>query len=38
MILPAEWTVGTGELTPTLKKRRAVITERYAREIDQLYA
>jgi long-chain acyl-CoA synthetase len=37
-VLPAEWTAETGELTPTMKKRRRVITERYAQEIDQLHA
>ncbi len=37
-VLPAEWTSASGELTPTLKKRRRVIVERYAREIDKLYA
>jgi long-chain acyl-CoA synthetase len=37
-LLPTEWTSDTGELTPTLKRRRRVITERYAAEIDTLYA
>jgi len=37
-VLPAEWTPATGELTPTQKKRRRVITERYAAEIDTLYS
>jgi long-chain acyl-CoA synthetase len=37
-LLPNEWTPVTGELTPTLKKRRSVILERYAAEIDALYA
>jgi long-chain acyl-CoA synthetase len=37
-VLPDEWTSATGELTPTLKKRRRVIVERYAREIHDLYA
>ena len=37
-LLPGEWTSATGELTPTLKKRRRVITERYAAEIDTLYS
>jgi long-subunit acyl-CoA synthetase (AMP-forming) len=36
-LLPAEWTVQTGELTPTLKRRRRVIAERYAAEIECLY-
>jgi long-chain acyl-CoA synthetase len=36
-VLPDEWTSATGELTPTLKKRRRVIVERYAQEIDDLY-
>ena len=29
-VLPNEWTAETGELTPTLKRRRRVITDRYA--------
>jgi long-chain acyl-CoA synthetase len=36
-VLPNEWTAESGELTPTMKRRRRVITERYAKEIDQLY-
>ncbi|MBO0804034.1 MAG: long-chain fatty acid--CoA ligase [Nocardiopsaceae bacterium] len=36
-LLGQEWTVGTGELTPTQKRRRKVIAERYATEIDELY-
>jgi long-chain acyl-CoA synthetase len=36
-VLPNEWTAETGELTPTMKRRRRVIVERYAREIEQLY-
>jgi len=36
-LLPAEWTAETGELTPTLKRRRRVIAERYADEIARLY-
>ena len=36
-LLGREWTSDTGELTPTQKRRRKVITERYATEIDQLY-
>ncbi|HUZ35801.1 MAG TPA: hypothetical protein VMV17_05690 [Streptosporangiaceae bacterium] len=37
VLLPAEWTAETGELTPTLKRRRRVIAERYAGEIERLY-
>lgn len=37
-VLGTEWTGDSGELTPTQKKRRRVIVERYAREIEQLYA
>jgi len=37
-VLPNEWTAETGELTPTLKRRRRIIVDRYASEIDQLYA
>jgi long-chain acyl-CoA synthetase len=37
IVLPAEWTAQTGELTPTLKRRRRVIAERYAAEIERLY-
>ena len=36
-LLPTEWTAETGELTPTLKRRRRVIAERYGGEIDRLY-
>ena len=37
MVLPEEWTAQTGELTPSLKRRRPVITQRYAKEIASLY-
>jgi long-chain acyl-CoA synthetase len=37
-VLPNEWTTESGELTPTMKRRRRVIAERYAEEIDRLYA
>lgn len=37
-ILPTEWTAESGELTPTLKLKRRVIDEKYADEIDRLYA
>jgi long-chain acyl-CoA synthetase len=37
-ILPRGWTADSGELTPKLSMRRAVITTRYADLIDALYA
>jgi long-chain acyl-CoA synthetase len=37
-LLPAEWTAQSGELTPSMKRRRRVIIDRYAREIEELYA
>ena len=36
-MLPAEWTVDSEELTPTLKLKRRVIYQKYAEEIDALY-
>ncbi|WP_238014450.1 AMP-dependent synthetase/ligase [Dactylosporangium sp. AC04546] len=37
-VLPSAWSPVSGEVTPTLKLRRRVITERYAEVIDALYA
>jgi long-chain acyl-CoA synthetase len=37
-LLPAEWTAQSGELTPSMKRRRQVIVDRYAKEIEELYA
>ncbi|HLZ87962.1 MAG TPA: long-chain fatty acid--CoA ligase [Puia sp.] len=37
-LLPAEWTVETGEMTPKLSLRRKVVTEKYAATIEKIYA
>jgi long-chain acyl-CoA synthetase len=36
-ILPVEWTAESEELTPTLKLKRRVIAQKYAREIEDMY-
>jgi long-chain acyl-CoA synthetase len=37
-VVPDEWSLPTGELTPSMKLKRRIITERYAAEIADLYA
>ena len=36
-LLPEEWSIDGGELTPTGKMKRKVITEKYRVEIDKMY-
>ncbi|MBS1762412.1 MAG: long-chain fatty acid--CoA ligase [Bacteroidetes bacterium] len=36
-LLPHEWTIENGELTPTLKLKRKVILEKYNNEIKRIY-
>jgi long-chain acyl-CoA synthetase len=36
-VMPAEWTIEGGELTPSMKLKRRVILERYKDRIDALY-
>lgn len=36
-LLPNEWTIDSGELTPTLKLKRKVIMEKYKTAIDRIY-
>jgi long-chain acyl-CoA synthetase len=38
LVLASDWEPGGPELTPTMKLRRRTIDERYANEIDSLYA
>ena len=37
-LLPDEWTVDGGELTPTLKLKRKVIMEKYRDAIERIYS
>jgi long-subunit acyl-CoA synthetase (AMP-forming) len=36
-VLPAEFSIEGGELTPTMKLKRRVVYQKYAREIEALY-
>jgi long-chain acyl-CoA synthetase len=36
-LMPDEWSIESGELTPTGKMKRKVITEKYKAEIDKMY-
>jgi long-chain acyl-CoA synthetase len=37
-LLPQEWTVETGEMTPKLSLRRKVVTEKFHDAIERIYA
>jgi len=37
-LVPDEWTHESGELTPSMKLRRRIIAQKYAREIAEFYA
>ena len=36
-LLPCEWTIESGELTPTLKLKRKVIMEKYKDAYERIY-
>ena len=38
ILLPNEFTIETGELTPTLKMKRKVIAKKYEKEINEIYS
>jgi len=37
-VLPAQFSIESGELTPTLKLKRKVVSQKYKKEIDELFA
>lgn len=37
-LMADEWTVDGGELTPTMKVKRKIVSEKYAKQIEALYA
>jgi long-chain acyl-CoA synthetase len=37
-IVPDEWSIETGEMTPSMKLKRRVVLERYVRDIEAFYA
>jgi len=37
-LLPDEWTIDTGELTPKLSLKRKVVMEKYSDVVDRIYA
>ncbi len=36
-LLPGEWTIESGELTPTMKVKRRIVAKNFAEQIDALY-
>jgi long-chain acyl-CoA synthetase len=38
VLLPNEWSIDSGELTPTGKMKRKVIMEKYEAEIEKMYS
>ena len=38
VLVPREWNVNSGEMTPKLSIRRKIVLEHFAKEIETLYA
>jgi long-chain acyl-CoA synthetase len=38
VLVPDEFSVATGEITPSMKLKRRVVEQKYKQEIDALYA
>jgi long-chain acyl-CoA synthetase len=38
VIVPDEWTPDSGEVTPSLKLKRRVVLDKYAEQIESMYA
>jgi long-chain acyl-CoA synthetase len=37
LVVPDEFSIATGEITPTLKLKRRVVESKYKQQIDELY-
>lgn len=37
VVLPQQWTIETGELTPTMKLKRKIIHQKFAKEVESMY-
>ena len=36
-VVPEEWSLETGELTPSMKMKRRVVEEKYSQQIEGMY-
>jgi len=36
-LIPQEWTIDTGELTPTLKVKRKIVMEKFKEAVEKIY-
>jgi long-chain acyl-CoA synthetase len=37
-LMPSEWTIDSGEMTPTMKVKRKIVTEKFKNELEALYS